>query len=503
LGFYIRKGFNFGPLRLNLSRSGLGASIGVKGARIGMGPRGTYVHLGRGGLYYRQTLAPPRQQPFQTPPLTVTDELPEISSAAAENLVDSSADHLLHELNRIKRRFDLFPLSIIVGIGLLSYLAVTESQWWVWTAALLSSVTIAICARHHDVTNGTLILNYSMDEGAQQKFSHVEDAFKRLAACQRIWHVDAGAQTSDWKRNAGGGFIERRSGASVFFGAPPKVESNINLPSIRAKRRSVYFLPDRVLIYDSSGVGAVPYEMLNVQAGKMRFIENESVPRDSAQVGSTWRYVNRDGGPDRRFNNNQQLPVMLYGELKFGSASGLNEYFQCSVPEAAAELSVAVVPLATKSESERIDISFASTSQRQGFARIGLWLAILLMIGTALVPPALNSVANSGQQASQLQELQAARQHMAQALNQDFLERKVKNATVQVADDKLELQIVNETPKAARRDGLKPLDKKPLFAKFLRSNAEPNLCALGFRGIRVTVNAVPTGEVGLACSSGR
>src|SRR5258708_34831833 len=84
LGFYIRKGFNFGPLRLNLSRSGLGASVGVKGARIGMGPRGTYVHLGRGGLYYRQTLAPPAgghvnqrdgTPSFQNSPVA-TDELP-------------------------------------------------------------------------------------------------------------------------------------------------------------------------------------------------------------------------------------------------------------------------------------------------------------------------------------------------------------------------------------------------------------------------------------------
>jgi hypothetical protein len=34
MGFYLRKGFNFGPLRLNLSRSGLGTSFGVTGGRI-------------------------------------------------------------------------------------------------------------------------------------------------------------------------------------------------------------------------------------------------------------------------------------------------------------------------------------------------------------------------------------------------------------------------------------------------------------------------------------
>jgi len=49
--FYIRKAFNFGPIRLNLSKSGLGVSLGVKGARISTGPAGTEVHAGRHGLY--------------------------------------------------------------------------------------------------------------------------------------------------------------------------------------------------------------------------------------------------------------------------------------------------------------------------------------------------------------------------------------------------------------------------------------------------------------------
>ena len=56
MGFYIKKGFNFGPVRINLSKSGLGFSLGTKGARIGSGPKGNYVHLGRKGLYYRKNI---------------------------------------------------------------------------------------------------------------------------------------------------------------------------------------------------------------------------------------------------------------------------------------------------------------------------------------------------------------------------------------------------------------------------------------------------------------
>lgn len=57
MGFYLRKSFRAGPIRFNLSKSGIGASVGVTGARVGLSPGGrAYVHGGRGGLYYRKSL---------------------------------------------------------------------------------------------------------------------------------------------------------------------------------------------------------------------------------------------------------------------------------------------------------------------------------------------------------------------------------------------------------------------------------------------------------------
>lgn len=43
MGFYFRKSVRLGPLRFNLSKSGIGTSVGVKGFRLGAGPRGNYV----------------------------------------------------------------------------------------------------------------------------------------------------------------------------------------------------------------------------------------------------------------------------------------------------------------------------------------------------------------------------------------------------------------------------------------------------------------------------
>ena len=46
--FYLRKSVSAGPFRFNLSKSGVGVSVGVKGLRIGTGPRGHYIHAGAG-----------------------------------------------------------------------------------------------------------------------------------------------------------------------------------------------------------------------------------------------------------------------------------------------------------------------------------------------------------------------------------------------------------------------------------------------------------------------
>src|SRR4029453_11543759 len=67
-----------------------------------------------------------------------------------------------------------------------------------------------------------------------------------------------------------------------------------------------------------------------------RFIEDGSLPHDSVVVGYTWQFVRRDGGPDRRFNNNRELPIAAYGFLELTSATGLNIHIQVSSQTSAA-----------------------------------------------------------------------------------------------------------------------------------------------------------------------
>ena len=57
MGFFIKKSFNFGPVRFNLSKSGIGVSTGIKGLRVGVDSKGrSYVDGGKGMLRYKKYL---------------------------------------------------------------------------------------------------------------------------------------------------------------------------------------------------------------------------------------------------------------------------------------------------------------------------------------------------------------------------------------------------------------------------------------------------------------
>jgi hypothetical protein len=52
MGWSFRKSYKFGPFRINLSKSGIGASTGLGGANVSTGPRGTYFSISNSGFRF-------------------------------------------------------------------------------------------------------------------------------------------------------------------------------------------------------------------------------------------------------------------------------------------------------------------------------------------------------------------------------------------------------------------------------------------------------------------
>jgi hypothetical protein len=167
-------------------------------------------------------------------------------------------------------------------------------------------------------------LFYELDDAEREKFSVIQEATKHLSKSYRTWRIEGKSTTSDWKRNAGASSLVRRVPLSVVKSNPPRVETNVDVTSIDIGSVKLFFLPDVILYLERGTYGGIPYRDLSVEQYLTRFIEDGPVPGDATVVGRTWRYVNKDGGPDRRFNNNAQLPILQYGALVLTSSRGVN-----------------------------------------------------------------------------------------------------------------------------------------------------------------------------------
>ena len=364
MGHYFHKSVNFGPIRFNFSKSGIGVSAGVKGARISTGPRGTYVHAGRNGFYYSQRLNQPLQnqtQSSQTHQPISTHTLPTsfvIETADVSRLTETSINDLLRQINETASQTRFAPWAIaatiastiVVAFVLFVFMAPVadvfvadrESAVGVATAvAFVGAIGIATVGsilswRIHkgDELKRTTPLFYELESEPAARFNAIQHACHSLSQSARVWRVHTNRPTWDWKRNAGASALITRQPILVGLQRPPCIATNVDVWGIRLNDMALFFLPDFVFVRQRSQYGAISYDSLAVSYSATRFIEDQGVPQD-AQIDYTWRFVNKKGGPDRRFSNNTQLPIAQYGFIQLQSNTGLNIHLIVSNLEAA------------------------------------------------------------------------------------------------------------------------------------------------------------------------
>jgi hypothetical protein len=339
MGFYIRKAISVGPFRFNLSKSGVGVSAGVKGLRFGTGPRGNYVHIGRGGVYYRKTLpsgSTGRNQTQNSPELQqinteiAHEPLREIESGHIIQMVDSSSADLVAEMNANRKKVRIWPFIVVLG-ALLTFVAFKNSETPTLAVVIAAvSVALTVFASVKDSLRKTTVLFFELEPEIEALYQKLHDSFGQLSSSSSKWHIEAEGAVKDRKRNAGATSVIKRTSISLGIRNPPYVKTNVSVPSIPVGKQTLYFFPDKVLIFEPNGVGAVSYPNLRISVESTRFIEDGSVPRDAKVVDRTWKYVNKRGGPDKRFKDNLELPIALYEDLNFTSDTGLNERIEIS-----------------------------------------------------------------------------------------------------------------------------------------------------------------------------
>jgi len=334
--FYIRKSVSVGPFRFNLSKSGIGVSAGVKGFRVGTGPRGNYIHMGRGGLYYRHSLSTSKRHQRELShiapqePTIETGGIQETETGDVLEMVSSSSNELIEQINRQLNSVSYWPFVLALGFLAVPFVAASESAnaYAFYLAFLLIAVT-AVTA-YFDHMRGMVVVMYDLDDEAQESFRMLSAEFDRLAQCAQVWNIDTQQGNSDWKRNGGAGALITRSEAQFSDLPPRNIKTNVNTPCIRGGKLQLCFLPDTILVIENKKAGAIAYDDICIQWEYTTFIEDGAVPKDSEIIGYTWQYVNKSGGPDRRFNNNRQIPRVAYQKMTVEGPGNLNKVLHLS-----------------------------------------------------------------------------------------------------------------------------------------------------------------------------
>lgn len=369
--FYIRDSVSAGPFRFNLSKSGLGVSVGVKGLRFGTGPRGHYVHAGRGGLYYRSTIpssnhgrpqnrpvsSSVHQQSLQPPQYAERGvEMLRVSSADVLEMEDSRFTEILDELNAKQTSISRELVFGIIGAAIALFTVIVAGPVGLTIGGIVG-VGFWLFGKWLDSFQRSGVLMYDLEQETKEAYEAMTTAYDAIQSCQGKWHIDAGGTVQDihaWKRNAGAGRIIDPRPTTFTYALPRAVKSNITPPAIQCGKETLYFLPDFLLVVHDQKVGAVAYDRLKIRWQDSNFIEGGTVPSDTEILYRTWKHPNKTGGPDRRFKDNYQIPVCRYEAIHFTSDTGLNELLQVSRSGVTAPFARAVATLASSNGSSAV-----------------------------------------------------------------------------------------------------------------------------------------------------
>jgi hypothetical protein len=159
--------------------------------------------MGRHGVYYRAALPTGGRVSARGPsesqvvPPSAADGLQEIDSAAASEMMDSTAAALLAEFEEKRRRIRLFPFAVLLTL-LLAFMTASAGSSLLFLAVIVAGAVVSWFAWNRDAVAKAVVLLYQLEDDAEAGYQQLHDAFDDLCRCGRLWHVEAKGDVNDW-----------------------------------------------------------------------------------------------------------------------------------------------------------------------------------------------------------------------------------------------------------------------------------------------------------------
>lgn len=211
-----------------------------------------------------------------------------------------------------------------------------------------------------------LIFDWGGDEKILAHYRALSQSFNTVSRSKKIWDILSYRETDKFRQRTQADKEVSREDVKFSMGRPNCLPASHNdefkmVPHLENRNGGdVYIFPGFLLIENESRFAVVSISDVELDFSRTRFAETENVPADSKVEGNTWRYANKNGGPDRRFNDNHPIPWAIYGVISIRFRNVLHEEYMISNDEAA---SLFVQHLLTLIEQTKLSAESPQTIQ--------------------------------------------------------------------------------------------------------------------------------------------
>ena len=361
MGWRFRQSFSIVPgLRLNLSKSGLSASIGSSPFTLNVGPHGLMgtASIPGTGLSYRHhmgtavadapiTTSPETYHPHPTPAPEYINHarVEEIHSASTELLTSETLKQLKQLIQAAHQQHQEVSLDLDSAR---SAKARSQAKFDSWDQGMLLKKLLKKSFEKRRETYGTdsakvaeyeeqlrlstISTEIRIDKEQADLYYRLRDEFAALIECDAIWDVKTRQPTDQYHERTTAVTAIGRERVSFELGDCELIQWDQKVPHLRNAKGGELFLYPGFVLYRAAreAFSLIEYQEITGVAKDQAFHEDEKVPTDTKVIGSTWAKANKDGSRDRRFADNHQIPIVRYGSLKLTSDTGLWEEFQFS-----------------------------------------------------------------------------------------------------------------------------------------------------------------------------
>lgn len=357
-------------VHINVSRSGISTTVGPRGLNLNIGKKGTFLNTGipGTGLYDRQRVGgknktnrkggeSPGQDPlffalknadnaglasdgihYPVESERVQDfgniESLELESLTSPDLQDfqqllktckKEQERLAIEKKRARRA--LFWARVLHFSSEILLVGFFFSRFRKW----LDEKKEAYINLEITLKNTVVPVSFGYSEGVEQLFTRLEVVYRKVLTSKKVWDVTSSLH------------IDRkvsRMAAAVAIGRKEVSAQLKNLELIRsgvdavhlenANGGDLYIYPGFLVVARKGDLAILDLKEVSITFRPVLVMEVGGFPTDALVVKKVWEKANKDGSPDKRYKDNQQIPVCQYGLLEWRSQTGLHEAWMFS-----------------------------------------------------------------------------------------------------------------------------------------------------------------------------